>query len=214
MENSIYTSLKSRLLSSLPSRFIRNKDGLAAIEFAFIAPIMLFMYFGMAEVATAISVDRKVSHSANVAGDLATQSETVSAAEMSEIMTATMLVMGIPTDKYDEVTIEMASYGRASDDSIIENGKATLKGANGIDFPNFDADALDTRILSNGSGVVVARVNYMYEPLKLRYMPSDFNLAETFMLKPRKSNDVSIVDPVSGATEYTCNFVGNKPVCS
>jgi len=208
----LYISLKSQLLSSLPSRFVRDKEGIAAIEFAFIAPIMIFMYFGMAEVATAISVDRKISHSANVAGDLATQSETVSAAAMTEIMTATMLVMGIPTDKYDGVTIEIASYARAADDSIIEKGKATLKGTNGINFPAFDAASLDTRILSSSSGVVVARVNYIYEPLKLRYMPSDFNLSEVFMLKPRKSANVDIIDP-SGSTTYTCSFSGNTPSC-
>lgn len=193
---------------------MREQDGVAAIEFAFIAPIMLFMYFGMAEIATAISVDRQVSHSANVAGDLATQSEKVSAAEMSEIMTATMMVMGIPTSKYDGVTIEIASYARAADDSIIEMGKATLKGANGKDLPNFDAASLDKRILSSSSGVVVARVNYIYEPLKLRYMPSDFDLTETFMLKPRKSANVDIEDP-SGSNEYSCSFGGDgNPHCT
>lgn len=209
----VCTSLKSRLRSSIPARFTRDDKGIAAIEFAFIAPLMIFMYFGMAEVATAISVDRKVSHSANVAGDLATQSEKVSANEMTEIMTATMMVMGIPTNKYNEVTIEIASYARAADDSIIEKGKATLKGANGIDFPAFDAASLDKRILSNSSGVVVARVNYIYEPLKLRYMPSNFNLTEVFMLKPRKSANVDIEDP-NGSTTYTCSFSGEDPVCT
>ena len=212
MVKTIYTTLKSRLLTS-PSRFVRAQDGIAAIEFAFVAPIMLFMYFGMAEVATAISVDRQISHSANVAGDLATQSETVSAAEMTEIMTATMMVMGIPNSKQDGVTIEISSYARADDDSIIEKGKAVLKGSNGIDFPDFDATALDKRILSNSSGVVVARVNYIYEPLKLRYMPTNFNILEVFMLKPRKSINVDIEDP-SGSTEYSCSFSGGDPLCS
>jgi len=211
----VYTSLKSRLLSSLQSRFIRDQDGIAAIEFAFIAPIMLFMYFGMAEVATAISVDRKISHSANVAGDLATQSEKVSAAEMTEIMTATMMVMGIPSDKQDNVTIEIASYARAADDSIIKKGIATLKGSNGIDFPTFAAADLDSRILSSSSGVVIARVNYLYEPLKLRYMPSDFDISETFMLKPRKSANVDILDDGSGTSsnKYSCTFVSGEPSC-
>ncbi len=206
-------TLPKRLLSGSSLRFSKNEDGVAAIEFAFIAPVMLFMYFGMAEVATAISVDRRISHSANVAGDLATQSETVSADEMTEIMTATMLVMGIPTNRQNGVTIEIASYARASDDSIIENGKAVLKGTNGIDFPAFNAADLDSRILSSSSGVVVARVNYIYEPLKLRYMPTDFDLSEVFMLKPRKSANVDIVDP-NGSTNYTCTFNGNKPNCN
>jgi len=210
MVKSICMSLKTRLLSSLPSRFARNQEGVAAIEFTFIAPVMIFMYFGMAEIATAISVDRKISHSANVAGDLATQTESVSAAEMTEIMTATMLVMGIPSDKQDGVTIEIASYARAADDSLIKKGKAVLKGTNGIDFPNFDAVDLDNRILSSSSGVVVARINYIYEPLKLRYMPTNFNIGETFMLKPRKSANVDIHELDGGGTvtsnNYACSF--------
>jgi len=212
----VYTSLKSRLLSSLQSRFVRNQDGIAAIEFAFIAPIMLFMYFGMAEVATAISVDRQISHSANVAGDLTTQIETVSAAQMTEIMTATMMVMGIPVDKQDGVTVEIASYARAADDSLIKRGIATLKGVNGKDLPVFDAADLDDRILSDTSGVVVARVNYIYEPLKLRYMPTEFDINETFMLKPRQSANVDIheLDVNGGVTsnKYKCDFTNTGGV--
>jgi len=136
---------------------------------------------------------------------------------MTEIMTATMLVMGIPSSKKDGVTIEIASYAREDDDSdtIIERGKAVLKGAKGIDFPDFDAEKLDKRILSNSSGVVVARVNYLYEPLKLRYMPTDFNITEVFMLKPRKSINVDIGDS-SGPLEYSCDFSGpgGAPSCS
>lgn len=209
MINAIYKSAKSRLMSSLPSEFLRNNDGIAAIEFAFIAPVMLFMYFGMAEVATAITIDRQVSHSANVAGDLTTQSETVSADEMSEIMTATMLVMGIPASQHGNVTIEIASYSRDADDNVVPMGSAVLNGP----FPvTFDASELDARILSNTSGVVVARVNYNYEPLKLRYMPSNFDLREIFMLKPRKSANVEILDP-GGSSNYTCSFSAGKPSC-
>jgi len=174
----------------------------------------------MAEIATAISVDRKISHSANVAGDLTTQAESVSVDELTEIMTATMLVMGIPRDQQDGVTIEIASFARAADDSVIKKGKAVLKGANGIDFPEFNAVDLDDRILSSSSGVVVARVNYIYEPLKLRYMPTNFNIGEVFMLKPRKSANVDIRELDAGGTltsnNYTCSFdeTTRKASCS
>jgi len=212
----IIISRKARLLSALPSLFKHDQKGIAAIEFAFIAPIMLFMYFGMAEIATAISVDRKVSHSANVAGDLSTQSERVSAEEMGEIMTATMLVMGIPSDKQKKVTIEIASYARAADNkTVIQRGKATFKGSEGIALPPFNAEALDTRILSSTSGVVVARVNYAYEPLKLRYMSKDFNISEIFMLKPRKSANVDIHEVDNAGTltsnNYSCDTNGCDP---
>jgi len=198
LQNKSPKSLRARLYNAVPAKFKNDEAGIAAIEFAFIAPIMLFMYFGMAEVATAISVDRNVSHSANVAGDLTTQSQTVSAAEMTEIMTATMLVMGIPKDKYKSVSIEVASFA--------------LNGP----FPTtFDASTLDTRILSSTSGVVVARVSYVYEPLKLRYMPKDFYLRETFMLKPRKSANIDFEDTSGGttSTKYKCDFKNEKPDC-
>ena len=215
LQNKSSPRLRHRLTQNVFSNFNKDASGIAAIEFAFIAPIMLFMYFGMAEIATAISVDRNVSHSANVAGDLTTQTQTVSAAEMTEIMTATMMVMGIPEDKQNSVSIEIASFGRLPDDSIVNRGIATLNGP----FPTtFDASTLDTRILSSTSGVVVARVNYNYEPLKLRYMPTDFDLTEVFMLKPRKSANVDIED-TSGATtsnRYSCSFnaTTNKPNCT
>jgi hypothetical protein len=220
MIKKIYRSAKMRLLASSRLNFLGNQDGIAAIEFAFIAPIMLFMYFGMAEVATAISIDRKISHSTNVAGDLSTQSERVSANDMSEFMTATMLVMGVPPEKQDAVTIEIASYARAEDNSIIEKGIAVLKGGEkAIDLPKFEAKDLDQRILSSSSGVVVARVNYVYEPLQLRYMPSKFNISETFMLKPRKSANVDIEELANDGSlqsnKYKCDFAeGNKVTCS
>jgi len=189
--------MKPRSLPSAMSRFTRNEEGIAAIEFAFIAPIMLFMYFGLAEIATAISVDRKISHSANVAGDLATQSEDFSAAEMTDILQATKLVMSLPEEKLKFVTIEISSYSRTDDDdpaSVVNRGTATFKGAEGTNFANFDAANLDTDILNSTSGVVVARVQYLYKPLQLRYAPKEFKITETFMLKPRKSANVDIED--------------------
>jgi len=222
MAKSIYTSLKSYLLSSVPFRLGRDEKGVAAIEFAIIAPIMIMMYYGMAEIAAAISVDRQISHSANVAGDLSTQSESISAAEMSQIMTATMMVMDIGegvkvngVKKKESITIEIASYARDIDGAIVERGVATLKGTEGEDLPEFNAEDLDDRILSDSSGVVVARVNYKYETLNLRYLPTSISLSEVFMLKPRKSANVDIVDS-SGSTDYNCGFSGSggKVECS
>lgn len=196
MIKSIYTTAKSKLMLSLPTNFLRNNEGIAAIEFAFIAPVMLFMYFGMAEIASAITVDRQVSHSTNVAADLTTQTETVSSAEIEDIMAATVLVMNVPTATEDgaprnKLIIEIASYSRDTSGNIVNMGTATLNGA----FPeSLDTDDLEERILSNTSGIVVARVSYNYEPLKLAYLPDDFEIKETFMLKPRKSINVTIED--------------------
>ena len=197
-------------LKKLTKRYKSDHQGVAAIEFVFVAPIMIFMYFGLAEISTAITADRQISHATNVAGDLATQVATIDAAQMSEIMTATTLVMGIPSNKIGDVKLEIASFSRDVNDNIVPLGKASLNAP--ITTP-FDADGLDDLILSNNSGVVVARVEYDYEPLKLRYFDSNFTLSETFLLKPRVAANV-VFDNGAGTTAYTCSSDGFEATCS
>lgn len=208
----VKTSQKLNAVASLPNRFLKNRDGIAAIEFAFIAPIMIFMYFGLAEMASAISVDRRIAHSANVAGDLATQSASVSPDDMAEIMTATIKVMDIPSTRLAQVKMEISSYSRDSDNAPVLEGQAVLNGPYPTN-PAFDASALDDRILSQTSGIVVARVSYNYEPLKLKYFDTNITLNETFYLKPRKSAIVEI-DDGTGKTDYTCTLSGENASCT
>lgn len=197
-------------LKKLTKRYKSDHQGVAAIEFVFVAPVMIFMYFGLAEISSAIIADRQISHAANVAGDLATQVATIDAAQMSEIMTATTLVMGIPSNKIGDVKLEIASFSRDVNDNIVPLGKASLNAP--ITTP-FDADGLDDLILSNNSGVVVARVEYDYEPLKLRYFDSNFTLSETFLLKPRVAANV-VFGTGTGPTDFTCTTNGFKATCS
>ena len=206
----IFVKTPIHSLSALVKRYKSDRKGVAAIEFVFVAPVMIAMYFGLAEISTAISADRQISHATNIAGDLATQVATIDALQMSEIMTATTLVIGVPSAKLSDIKIEIASFSRDAAGAVIPLGKATLNGT----FPNtFNADGLDNLILSDTSGVVVARVSYDYEPLKLRYFDSNFTLTETFLLKPRKSANVEF-DNGSGITDYTCTVSNGKASCS
>ena len=197
-------------LKKLTRRYKSDHQGVAAIEFVFVAPVMIFMYFGLAEISSAIIADRQISHATNVAGDLATQVATINSTQMSEIMTATTLVMGIPSNKILDVKLEIASFSRNAAGDIIPLGKATL----GDPFTAaYNANDLDDLILGQNSGVVVARVEYDYEPLKLRYFDSNFTLSETFLLKPRTAANV-VFDNGSGTTDYTCTSDGLKATCS
>ncbi|WP_075995394.1 TadE/TadG family type IV pilus assembly protein [Salaquimonas pukyongi] len=49
--------------------------GVAAIEFAFIAPLMLLLYVGTIEISGALSANRKLSRVSSTLGDLLTQAE-------------------------------------------------------------------------------------------------------------------------------------------
>ena len=190
--------------------YIAENDGVAAIEFVFVAPVMIAMYFGLAEISTAIEADRRVSHATNVAGDLTTQFDAVTADDLSDIMTAANLIVGTTTTKINDVKIELASFSRDPvSGAVIPLGKASLNGT----LPPFDASNLDDLILSDTSGVVVARLSFDYEPLKLRFLNTNITLRETFLLKPRRSAAVEF-GTTGTPTDFTCSIANGHVSCS
>ncbi|EIM71985.1 hypothetical protein A33O_21808 [Nitratireductor aquibiodomus RA22] len=78
-------SVKTGILSTLGD-FARNRRGVAAIEFAIIAPILFAMYFLTLEFGQAIDVNKRVSRAANMAGDLIAQQPSITAGEIDAIM--------------------------------------------------------------------------------------------------------------------------------
>lgn len=188
--------LRNLISSVSPRRLSRayksDEDGIAAIEFAIIAPVMIAMYFGLAEIASAISVDRRISHGTNVAGDLATQQPEVKDGEIEEVLAAALRVMDIRDIK--NVSIDMESFILPGEGEAPESRGRIRVNNNVGNFASFDASKLDEKLLNEKSGVVVTRVKYKYEPLKLRFFDSTITLEETFLLKPRRSDAVDFQD--------------------
>jgi len=205
------SALSRAMPSKVINRFVREEKGIAAVEFAIIAPIMITMYFGLAEVASAIGVDRSLSHGTNVAGDLATQQPELRDGEIEEVLAAAIRVMGI--NDASKVAIDMESFIlEAGQTAPVSKGRITFNSAVG-NFPTFDASTLDSKLLNENSGVVVTRVSYSYSPLKLRYFDTDITLKETFMLKPRRSDSVEFSK--DGNSTVTCTGTSYQSIsCS
>lgn len=66
--------------------FLADRRGVAAIEFAFIAPVLLAMYFLSMEVSQAIETSKKVARVGSMVADLVTQQQSVAKADMTAIM--------------------------------------------------------------------------------------------------------------------------------
>jgi Flp pilus assembly protein TadG len=67
--------------------FVHDRRAVAAIEFAFIAPILLVMYFGAMEVSQAVETSKKVSRLGSMVADLVAQQTQVTKAQVEAIMT-------------------------------------------------------------------------------------------------------------------------------
>ena len=188
-------------------KYRENEGGIAAIEFAIIAPVMIGMYFGLAEIASAISVDRKISHGTNVAGDLSTQHPEIKDDDISEVLSAALRVMDVPN--VSDISIDMESFILPGVGEAPESQGRIRLNAGAGNFGNFDAASLDSKLLSATSGVVVTRVKYRYTPIQLRFFDSTITLEETFLLKPRRSDAVQIQDGPGSEINCTATSFSN-----
>jgi Flp pilus assembly protein TadG len=69
------------------ARAAADRRGVAAIEFALVAPLLLCMYFVTMEVSQAIETNKKVSRVGSMVADLVTQQQTTTKSELDAIMT-------------------------------------------------------------------------------------------------------------------------------
>ena len=74
-----------RKLQLIASRFRHEKQGVAALEFAFIAPILLIVFLGSVEFSQALTLDRRVTTIASSTADLVAQSDSISTADLNDI---------------------------------------------------------------------------------------------------------------------------------
>lgn len=191
---------------TLTRRLRDDENGIAAIEFAIIAPVMIGMYFGLAEIASAIGVDRRISHGTNVAGDLVTQQPVMRDGDIEEVVSAALRVLDI--NNVGSVSMDIESFILPAVGQPPESrGRIRVNNSAG-NFSNFDATTLDEKLLSAKSGVVVTRLSYQYTPIEMRFFDSTITLDETFLLKPRRSDAVQIQDGNGSlidctATSYT-----------
>lgn len=195
-------------------RFTRNEDGVAAIEFAFIAPAMLFMYFGLLEVSLTVGADRKISHATNVAADLVTQVTTVDKTDMEDVLEATLAVMNIKPSNRGKVTIEILSYQMLADPGNTRQrigyarlGPAIQKGGPAT----YDPAAIKPRFISTASGTVIARVNYKHSMVTAEYF-DEIVLHETFLLRPRASAAVPFEEGVAKHNTFMCTAAADLTV--
>ncbi|HHK74553.1 MAG TPA: hypothetical protein ENJ57_05245, partial [Rhizobiales bacterium] len=73
--------------------FLADKRGIAAIEFALIAPIMVAFYLITVEFQDYFTVDRKLTALTSALGDVVSQDDVITNKEMNDVMKAVATMM-------------------------------------------------------------------------------------------------------------------------
>src|SRR3954447_5735127 len=85
-------STLNRLLRRLRA-LSASSQGVAAVEFAIVLPVMVLMYLGMSELTFGISTDRKITLLSRTLADLTGRATTVDSSAMDTIFAASTSVM-------------------------------------------------------------------------------------------------------------------------
>jgi len=166
--------------------FIRNQDGIAALEFAAFLPLMLFIYIGSVEVGSLISMNQKVTNTVQTVGNLTTQYTTIYNADMTSILSAAAAVMGsVPTNNLvltvSEVTTNASGKGTITwSDSL--NGHAYTPG---------QSVTLPTALQTPNVSFIWSQATYPYKPTLGFVLKSTQTLSDQMYLYPRQSPSIT-----------------------
>lgn len=178
---------------SLATRLIADQRGLAAIEFALIAPIMIILYLGLTEFCQAYMAERRTSHTTAMVADLVAQSDKTTSEKIDEVFAIGQLIMKpFPADPLlvRVTSVTMNDTGVASVDWSKSNNQAA--------FPKRDkgdpVTDLPAGLISKDESLIIGETNYEYNSAFKAAMPGPIVFKRTYYLRPRTVNQVICPD--------------------
>lgn len=176
--------------------FVDAKDGISAVEFAFIAPVMLLVYFACIELSLMMQLDRKVTTSTATLGDLTAREEVISNAELDDIFQATRMIF-----QPNDITVaRMRVSGLIDDAGTIK--VAWSDSCNTSSYAVGDVVTVPADIVPAGGSVILSEIEYDYNSSLGYFFTTSKTLSDKFYLRPRR---VDVVTRQAGEPDYTCS---------
>lgn len=145
-----------------------SERGVAMVEFAFVAPLLILFYVGMAELCQGLMAERKASHVASAVADLVAQSDEITAAGVGGIIDIADVILepfpgGVNLDI--RVTSGLMDANRVTKVAWSEHRNWSARAPGSVltipKVPDGNGGMRD--LLAPGEGVIVTEVNYAFE---------------------------------------------------
>lgn len=189
--------------ASLFARLGASKDGIAAVEFAYLAPVMLLMFAGAFEVSRAIGVDRRFAIITAMTGDLVARENDVDPAKLDGMMKAIDHVM----KPYDTSTLKIGVISVQ-----VENNTPRVKWTyshNNAQVPQkcstVGSDDLPPGLVDDRGSVILVKSNYTYAPFFVNYDEMMQIFEGKLNWEDKSTHTPRGVNCVGDATDKTCS---------
>jgi len=161
-------------------RFVGDKRGVSAVEFALLAPVMIGLYLGCVEISDGVGVDRKVSLTAAALANLGAQVTSISSSDMTNIFDASAAIIAPYSSGKLKSTLsclKVDSTGKVTVAwSATKNGTARATGSS-VTIPS--------ALAVPSSQLLFSEVSYAYTPTVGYTITGTLNLSDQMYMSPR-----------------------------
>jgi uncharacterized protein (TIGR02588 family) len=171
------------------TKFFAAKDGTVAVEFAFIAPILIALFLGTVSVCDALICRQKVTTLAASAADLVAQDETISTAQMNDVFGAlNAIVYPYPAGTAKIVITSVKADPNHAGQYVVDWSEAN---SNATPRSKGTSVTVPTGLVTTGASVILAEVSYTYAPPSTKFITGPLTMSDSFYARPRKSSSVT-----------------------
>ena len=170
------------------ARFVRDRRGIAAVEFALLVPFLLLVYVGSVQLLDGIRVNRQVVMASSTVANVVSQYTTISAGtEMPDILAASIQTLApYPPERATIVvsSINIDNRGRATVVwSHARNGQAREVGQR-VTLPD--------GLAADNSSVILGEASYRYTPIVDFLEFGEMTLTSATVMVPRSGNPIAL----------------------
>ncbi|WP_425410925.1 TadE/TadG family type IV pilus assembly protein [Hyphococcus sp.] len=170
-------------------------SGVAAMEFALIAPILIALFFGVIESSDAMARSRQVTLAVNTLVDLAAQETQIETAELDDLFDGVEQIMetgGAPA------IIRLVSVGVDADgDPVVQwsrDNAGDAPYAAGAPYEGLPASTL----IDAGATILISEVNYTYTSKLTHFVIPSISFERSATRWPRRSLRIRLCSSLSG----------------